>query len=447
MAGQAGRLAGVIASLICASLAWQIVTRTVAASLAGLDPRFSLLLSMDASEAAIRLADRALGQDPEHDKDDPERATSLNSPSLRARLAERVTKGLPFPLVAPDLAPEVLAAIRASIASVWLRSPLDARAPRLLGQISGDEAAAHAFMNAAYDLSKRETLAVYWLFQEGFLRGDTKTMFAHADILLRAHPDLAPTVVSPLLRAAAGPEGLRDLESALSGSPPWRYHFFRAICPWLSDLSLPRVVITDLRTQGSPATPDEVAPYIDCLVAHGAYAMARPIWLEASSAAEPAKLLSNGDFVTPPSVSIFDWAVLAEGGVRADFGDAPQVPGERALQLEFLNRSIINLEVKQTIVLPPGSYVFTGKYLGNFNARRGLRWRVGCVSRPSPAVAMSDRLRGTAGAWKTFSVFFRIPAENCPAQVVSLGVEALSDSDRIVTGSAWLTHLAINASD
>jgi len=438
-----------VATAIGLLLAWQVLTRTVATFLADAEPRLALRIAPDNSEAALRLADRVLGQDPGRDKGDPERAPVLNSPALRALVTELVAKGVPFPVAPPDIDAESLQALRRSVSTSWLNSPLDARAPRLLGQTTADADAAQALMSRARALSMHETLAVYWLMQDAFLRGETETTLSFSDMLLRAHPELAPFVVPVLLRAAVRPDGSSFLKAAIERRPPWRYDFFQVICPGLGDLSLPKDLLLDLVAAGDPPAQEEVAPYLNCLVSRGEYSRARSVWLDALHGADSGRnnLLWDGNFQARSSGTMFDWSWRAEGGVRVEYDDAPEKSGQTALRVDFLDQYINVLEITQTLVLRPNEYVLSGQYAGEFSARHGLRWNIACAARPSSPFASSDRMFGTQSGWREFSFPFKVPVENCPAEILTLGIDSVSDSERIVSGVAWLANLALKARD
>jgi hypothetical protein len=445
----AGSIRGSLAAVVCVLLAWQIVTRTVATLLADSEPRLAMRLDPGNSEAVLRLADRMLGQDPGQDKDDPERVPVLNSPAPRALATELMARGVPFPFVTPDIAVDALNAIRRSASASWLDNPLDARAPRLLGQTAEDTDSGRALMRRARVLSMHETLAVYWLMQDAFLGGDMETTLAYSDILLRAHPELATFVVPVLTRAAARPDGLRFLKTALERRPPWRSDFFQAICPGLGDMGLPKELLSDLVAAGAPPAQEEVAPYLNCLVSRGDYALARTVWLDALHGADAgrANLLWDGNFHARSSGALFDWGWRADGGVRVEYDDAPDRTGQTALRLDFLDQFINVLEVTQTVVLRPGEYVLSGELTGEFSARHGLRWSIACAARPGASFATSDRLFGRQNGWKQFSFAFKVPAENCPAQILSLGIDSVSDSERIVSGAAWFANLELKVRD
>jgi hypothetical protein len=236
------------------------------------------------------------------------------------------------------------------------------------------------------------------------------------------------------------------LESVLDGDPPWRWSFFASICPGLMHLSLPMDLFLHMRDNGHPPTANDVTPYLTCLTQHGVYPLAQDAWRRLLQGADTkaSGLLFNGTFDVPSSGTPFDWTFRTAGGARIEVAEAPGKPGQNALKLAFLDQFIEAFVVAKLVVLPAGDYVLTGRQTGAFNAKHGLRWSVACVARPFAPFAQSDRLFGSASGWKDFAFAFSVPDKDCPAQIVNLRIDAVSESEWIVSGEAWFTDLALD---
>jgi len=103
-------------------------------------------------------------------------------------------------------------------------------------------------------LSRHDPLALYWLIQHAFLAGDVDGVLHHADALLRAQPDFAPTV-APMLTALTADETTRPrIVAALAASPPWRDGFLAELPALATDPRLPFALLRELARGPTPPT-------------------------------------------------------------------------------------------------------------------------------------------------------------------------------------------------
>jgi hypothetical protein len=99
------------------------------------------------------------------------------------------------------------------------------------------------------------------------------------------------------------------------------------------------------------------------------------------------------------------------------------------LQVEFTGRPVAQPLVRQTLVLPPGSYGFAGDYMGRqMRTEQGLVWTFNCVA-GGRELARTPALLDTQGQWRSMSVALAVPPD-CTAVVLQLqtglGSEALT---------------------
>ena len=427
-------------------LFWQIVTRSVAACLWQVAPASALALAPGNSSARLQLAEWMLGQGGA-DQPPAMAVPRLNSPAAQAQAMAILARGIAAPMVPPDISAADRAAIQQLAAQAWLSQPLNPRAPRLLGQITESGPKAAVLMARARALSMHEPLANYWLLQAAFLASDFSAALDHADVLLRAQPDSHPIVIPVLARMAENPAGAGPLEAVLHRNPPWRALFFLTIINSIARPGIVSDLLLALQQGPAPATAEEVNACLAWLVKSGLHGQARNLWQRLSPAASPSRdeALFDGNFDAPPSATPFDWHLLSGGGVRLAITAAPGKAGQNALRLEFLEQTVSALEIRQTMVLEPGSHVFSGSVSGDFRASRGLRWQIACAGNPYAPFAASPPLNGNLAGWREFAFAFAVPATGCAAQLASLDVYAVSGSERIVTGTAWFTGLAVRA--
>jgi hypothetical protein len=89
------------------------------------------------------------------------------------------------------------------------------------------------------------------------------------------------------------------------------------------------------------------------------------------------------------------------------------------LQVEFTGRSVAQPLVRQTLVLPPGSYGFAGDYMGRqMRTEQGLVWTFNCVA-GGRELARTPALLDTQGQWRSMSVALAVPPD-CTAVVLQL---------------------------
>jgi hypothetical protein len=175
-----------------ALLAWQVVTRTLAAHLAGGAPEAALRLHPSDPKALLALAERSLAQElasarrqsgqaqgraarGSADRADQagDRLRLLAELALKSvdRPAEEAGGAAPRPPAQPQPAvpsvnPQTLEQMRAWTALALANDPLNARALSILGQLAdaaGDRNRTADFLRAAAQRSVRESVAVYWL--------------------------------------------------------------------------------------------------------------------------------------------------------------------------------------------------------------------------------------------------------------------------------------------
>lgn len=454
-------LSALLMTAVGVVLAWQVVTRSFVEYLADLEPEWALRLAPDNSKALLNLAiaklnqaydpdslsvsaastasDTSQGSDDQSDQDTPPL-----SPQDQADVDAMRAKGIPVPMIAPDLSPQARDDIRRLSEAALRRDPLDPRALRVLGQVAGSDDKKAAFMRAASAHSLHESLALYWLIQKSFLDGDFAKTLSAADALLRSQPQLADFVVPLFAHIAEAKDGLDLVKGLMRSNPPWSNRFFGPFTRSVSDLHLPLAVMTDLQANGTPPDSDDVKAYLNYLMKKKLYSFAYYTWLQFLPANQLRNLglLFNGNFAFDPSGVPFDWTITYGSGVEIDILDNPDKPGHRALYWEFTEGRVDDNGVSQVTTLAPGNYSLHGFQKGDITARRGLRWRVACYDARSE-LAESQAFLGFVSDWQEFSMDFTVP-RNCPAQRIWLSVDAVSDPDRLVSGSAWFADIGLS---
>ena len=416
-------------------LSWQILTLGLSNNLAETQPERSLFFKSNPN-ALLQLADQQLNGKPEATQAQPAappNSAATASSAIGARTAPTD-------------------AIAALARRALHNDPMNARAYRILAQLAelgGDEARADVLMQAAFQHSKRESYASYWLAHKAGAQGDFTRAVELIDGLLRVRPQLTRALAPFLLNLVEAHGKLNEIMALLDNNPDWRRGFLEQMIFAASNPRTPLTILLRLKDTALPPLDGNVAQYINYLVGHTNFEVAYETWLLFLPVEQlsVAGRLFNGKFEVGSAGSQnspFDWKVAAGPGVVIDYVQRPGVPGDRALLLEFQDRRAEFPGVTQTTLLVPGQYKLKGQMHGAIKTRRGLRWSIRCLTKVnSPPIAMSNLLLGQNKNWERFEFVFTVPDSNCRAQEVKLSLDARSASDQFTAGSIMFDDLEI----
>src|SRR5580704_672130 len=439
-------------------LAWLVLSRSLAAYLAEVAPQAALRLNGGQPEALTNLAEQMLNdsggtngragatdQTPQKDAG-TDASGAAGTEGTNSALANRAFSA--FDLISQKQSID-LPAVRAAAEAGLRHEPLNARALRLLGQVSDaakNDAAAASFMQAAAKLSLHDNFADSWLMIKSFAAKDYPSTVYYADILLRTTPELGPYVVPILARIAEDKGSAGLVKATLADDPPWRDQFFRVLPTSITDARTPLDLLLALRTSATPPLPEDINRYLNFLVQHKLYELAYYTWLQFLPAEElrNAGLLYNGGFEIAPTGSPFDWIMPQGSGVTVDIEARPDGDGGQALLLNFQYGRVDYGSVAQLIMLAPGRYHFTGRVKGELVGPRGLKWRVSCAETRDNRLAEGPMINGRVPSWSDTGFDFMVPAQNCRAQYLSLDLDARMASESFVNGSMWFDDLKID---
>jgi hypothetical protein len=435
-------------------MVWGVISKSMMAYVAEVAPETSLYFDSHQPFALIALADDALhnanaepsdAQEPESKKsnhlDQSFAALAAGQRSRREGENSRSVDAAPLVVTIEKNEP-----IRAWTENALVRDPMNAQALRMIGQLAesqGDEPGARRAMQAAAHLSLGESVALDWLMRKNLEESEFSLALYYADALLRTRPQIIDYVMPTLVRMAEDKAANPQLKLLLADNPPWRGSFFSALPGRISDARTPLELLLALRDAAAPPTIAELRAYLDFLIAHKFYELAYSTWLQFLPADRliSAGLIYNGSFEIAPSGLPFDWVMTAGSGVTVDIVDRLDTAG-RALVVEFEDGRVDFQSVKQLIVLPPGSYDFSGKYKGELSGPRGMKWRITCAG--GAPIAESAMMSGMRPQWIEVDVAFTVPAGDCGAQYVRLDLDARMASEQFVSGSFWFDELAIS---
>lgn len=415
-------------------LAWLVLTKSLAFAVAETSPELALWLNPNLPRAMLTLANR------ERDKLIATHAETKASALPSASSEDPAPPPEPsFAAASGDNSKEreaLRADIRALAGRAIAISPLNARAFRLLAEVTDDPEQVRRLMQEAIKRSRRESAAAYWLMNDSFARKDLADVVAKADILLRTKPKLAPYVMTYLGRVAESLEGRPLLASLLAGNPEWRAAFFKALPKNVQDETTPLDLMVELKDAASSPSSLELAPYLSALIAKERVELAYNAWLQLAPHEKLASLnpLNNADFAEDPSGLPFDWSIKRGQNTMVDFVSLKEHDGERALRFIFGVGRAKFPEVSQILLLAPGPYRFEGTFQGPLTAKRGLRWEFRCMGSKT-SLAETEMFFGNPRAAQSFALDIEIPdREDCRAQRLRLYHHARSSSEELISG-------------
>jgi hypothetical protein len=421
---QRNRRRVVIFTILGLALCWLAVSHSVVALLSTAAPKLALKIRAYNSQSLLRLVEGELHTIAEDGDKTP------NSPRLSSSRIK---------------------ALRENAQRALIAAPLSARAYRVLGQIAeieGSAPKAERFMYAAVRRSLNERIAVDWMMRQSADRKSHQATAYYADVLLRSTPGVTPYVTPVLAQMAEDSAGKSEINKLLAANPNWRRAFFSHLGASLTDARTPLDLFLSLKDSSAPPTPDELSSYQSFLFKHKLYDLAYNVWLQFLPPNELASagFLFNGDFESRPTGSPFDWIALPGVNVTVDFALRPQNTSNRALVVDLGPGRVEFRGVSQTILLPPGDYVFKGIYMGEIHGPRGVQWSVRCMDGKA-TLGQSKMILGSFPDWRAFELPLIVPEDGCSAQVIELKLAARSPSEKLAFGAIWFDDFSISRTE
>jgi hypothetical protein len=475
-------------------LSWAVVTRSFSAYFAEADPAKALRLNPQQSTALLNLAERRLLKlvaAPAQPKNPRIGASGAETAAREGRVAgfskiaqhaAKSTEAASDPASAPQGDPKaetgigseaaapvqaqatqspdggdartaraaVLADARDLIMRALATDPLSARGLRMLAQTIEAESTADAaapLMRLAARWSPRETYATYWMLGRAVESKDYATALTYADTILRSRSQMTPHVTPYLAQIAESPQGNALLKKLLAGTPPWRSQALMELTKSVNDLRTPLDLLLALNETPNPPTTTELKGYLYALVARQNFELAYYTWLQFLPPEQLGNLglLFNGNFEIAANGLPFDWELPVGSGYTVQITPRPDKIGERALRIVFANGRASFAGLRQMTMLGPGTYRIEGSHMGELAGRRGLIWRVSCLPATSEGpLGTSKPLLGSVQAWTAFSFQFTVPPTGCRAQHLGLVLDARSESEKLLSGTAWYDDIKIS---
>jgi hypothetical protein len=393
--------------LVCFWVGWRIVTQTAALSLAQSRPDAALSVAANQPVALVRRAEQELVE------------PDANLDSAR-EWAQRALRS----------------------------SPLNARALALLGLIAerkGDQNNADALMRIAATRSWRDQTTNEWLLNREAQRGDYAHALPYADAMLRISYNFQPELFPVLASFTVDPRAFQALTAFLAASPPWRSWFLSELSGRLANKTRLIQLYTALNGSENPITKAELRPYLARLVKSENFELAYQTWRATLPPPQRAdrSYPFNRNFEFPVDGLAFNWSLESTPGADIQIVPSTDAGKKRALLVEFAGSRVRFANVKQLLLLPAGSYSFSGQVkTAELRTARGLWWHIFCANASETTLATTELVAGTM-PWTDFMVKFQVPATDCGAQWLQLELPARIEAEQRVEGQVWYQELRV----
>lgn len=325
--------------------------------------------------------------------------------------------------------------------------PVDDRALFLLGLIAtrkGDSQRTDVLMTNAGARTWRNPGAQFWLFGRKIQQHEYAQALTHADAALRVDPEVQKLIYPTLAAFIKAAPAFPVLVDFLATVPPWRTAFLGDLSSTLSDQAQLDKLYASLGKSSHPPTKDELRPYLARLIQGKHFQDAYRIWFDSLSASERVNQSRpyNADFALPADSLPFNWTLVPVPGADIQVV-ALSESKDRALRIQFSGARVQFANVRQMLVLPPGSYRLTGSVKSDeLHTSRGLWWHIFCAASPNINLGHTQPISGTV-SWRTFTASFEVPASGCEAQWLQLELPARIASEGQIEGQVWYRSLRI----
>lgn len=252
------------------------------------------------------------------------------------------------------------------------------------------------------------------------------------------------TALKTLASLVPEPEGRTAMVNALQTGSLWLPPLLRTL-PEVKVSTVQALPLVEHGLSHGLLKPAVVLDVVGQLKREGNWLEAQAIWVRLLG--RPTPLLFNGGFETGFVAGGFDWEVQAGSpnrtGVRIGqptLADAQS----RVLELAFNGRPLTLPVVSQSLVLLPGNYSFSGRYMTRrLRAGAGLTWTFTCTSSKNE-LGRTVPIKDTKGRWQDMNLQLVVP-NACGSVSMQLQTELRSDALSGLQGEAHFDEFKLVA--
>lgn len=395
--------------MMAAWLGWQIVSNTMADTLAHSQPETALSWQPATSAALTQLAERLL-------------ANANDRTDLKA--VEALAK-------------------RALVANPLADRPL--RQLAIAAERQDNDQLANQLMHLAETHSLRDPVVQVWLYNRRLQDGDYSAAFGTLDVLLRTRPEQHNDMFTAAIALANVPAAAESLAQLIASNPSWRGRFLPILAKNASNPVAVQRIYSALQSSRQPPSVEELAPYLNRLIEDGLGQQAYLVWLQSlpSERKQPIDYLFNGNFEYQPDGLPFDWTLSSIRGADAAIVAAPEAGGSGALHIEFGGARVQFQHVSHMLALPPGEYRLAGSVrTENLRSDHGLSWHLFCAVGEKQVLFETKRVKGSH-PWIKFGGTFNVPQSDCDVQQLRLELAARTTLEQQIDGDVWFRDMQI----
>ena len=240
-------------------------------------------------------------------------------------------------------------------------------------------------------------------------------------------------------------------------SPEWWPEFFGYACAKARNADALQKLL-GARANAGTAGANERRCLVDRMQRDNLWPGAYQAWLNSLPEPERQRIgyVYNGDFERPISNLGFDWTIPAQDGVFVAARPVAGAGGQRALEVEFVNKRWSVPPAQQYLMLVPGKYRFEGRGRADrLQTWLGVQWGLYCLpdgGRAARQLARTGPFLGTSG-WEGWREDFAVPAD-CPVQLLRLELanprrDAVTPGDVAarLDGAVWFDDFRVRSLD
>jgi len=281
----------------------------------------------------------------------------------------------------------------------------------------GDRAGAIALLEQARRREPRWPAPRLLLAQQYLLADKVDGAVGEVAGLTRLGTSVGDQLLQTLVPLSKDPATRPAVLSALRRDPLLRQAFIAYVSRQGGDAALLFKSLVSAPDTSSAA--DEQAVVVGLLVGSGDFQRAYLAWINflPENALSGIAFVYDGDFAGLPGPPPFNWRLFSEGSGNAEMVRKSNLPQGTALEANYFSEQPATL-AEQTIVLEPGSYVFSYSVTASRDGDvgGGLGWSLRCLDKQSRELLRSGLLPTQP---TRVDVRFVVPA-GCVAQKLSL---------------------------